>query len=207
MSLAFLAPLLLLTASQAVVSPGAASTQAALSWEQARSLAQKLEKLDELERRGRKGGQPAPPALVVSEGEINSYLNLSLGSKLPAGLADVQLLLDRDRIAARAVVDLDKVRERTADAGRWSPISYLTGRVPLELKGRYRHGQEGFGSLEVEEIWLASFPIPVSLLEQVVSSAAPAGKNARPFDIQAPFRLPYAAKRLRVQKGQARLEF
>ena len=206
MGLASLAPLILLTAAQAVVSP-AASTQRALSWEQARSLAQKLEKLDERERLGVTRGQPAPPALVASEGEINSYLNLSLGSKLPAGLADVQVLLDRDRIAARAVVDLEKVRARTTDSGRWSPLSYLTGRVPLEVKGRYRHGQEGFGSLEVEEIWLASFPIPVSLLEQVVSSAAPAGKDARRFDIQAPFRLPYAAKRLRVQKGQARLEF
>lgn len=207
MGLASLAPAILLSAGQAVVSPAAASTQPVLSWDEARSLAQKLEKLDELERRGLTGGRPAQPALVVSEGELNSYLNLSLGSRLPAGLADVQVLLDRDRIAARAVVDLEKVRERTTDSGRWSPLSYLAGRVPLEMKGRYRQGQEGFGSLEVEEIWLASFPIPVSLLEQVVSSAAPAGKNTRRFDIQAPFRLPYAAKRLRVQKGQARLEF
>lgn len=198
-----LAPFVLfLAAGQSVPPPAPASAEPAVSWEQARSLAQKLEKLEE--RRGVTGGKQVPPALVVTEGELNSYLNLSLGKKMPPGLADVQVLLDSDRIAARAMVDLEQLRARMADAGRWNLLSYFTGRVPLEVKGRYRHGQEGFGSLEVEEIWLATLPVPVSLLEQVVSSAA---RGERAFDIQAPFRLPYAAKRLRVQKGQARLEF
>jgi hypothetical protein len=197
-----LAPVVLFLAAGQSVSPAPASAEPAVSWEQARSLAQKLEKLEE--REGGEGGKQVPPAMVVTEGELNSYLNLSLGKKMPAGLADVQVLLDSDRIAARAMVDLEQVRARMADAGRWNPLSYLTGRVPLEVKGRYRHGQEGFGSVEVEEIWLATLPVPVSLLERVVSSAA---RGERPFDIQAPFRLPYAAKRLRVQKGQARLEF
>ena len=67
---------------------------------------------------------------------------------MPPGLADVQFQLERDHIAARATVDLEKVAAR-ADAGRWNPLSYLAGRVPLEVKGRYRHAQEGFGSLEV----------------------------------------------------------
>jgi hypothetical protein len=198
-----LGPLVLvLAAGQSVPPPAPAGAEPAVSWEQARSLAQKLEKLEE--RQGGTGGKQAPPAVVVTEGELNSYLNLSLGTRMPAGLADVRVRLDSDRVAARAMVDLEQVRARMSDAGRWNPLSYLTGRVPLEMKGRYRHGQEGFGSLEVEEIWLATLPVPVSLLEQVVSSAR---RGERAFDIQAPFRLPYSAKRLRVQKGQARLEF
>jgi len=192
---------LLLAAGQGVATPA----EPALSWEQARSLAQKIEQLEERERGKPKAGAAAPPAVVVTEGELNSYLNLSLASKMPVGLADVKVQLDRDHIAARAMVDIEKVAARSVDAGRWNPLSYLTGRVPLEVKGRYRHAQEGFGSLEVEEVRLATLPVPLSLIEQMVSSASRTG--AKPVDIQAPFRLPYAAKRLRVQKGQARLEF
>jgi hypothetical protein len=181
-------------------------TEAALSWAEARSFARKLEQLEQLERGGRPGPRPAQRPVVVTEGELNSYLNLSLGDKMPAGLADVKLALDSDRIAARAVVDLERVRGRAPASGPWSPLSYLSGRVPLEVKGRYRNAQEGFGALEVEQILLASFPVPVSLLEQLVSAASSRDEGRR-IDIQAPFRLPYAAKRLRVQKGQARLEF
>jgi hypothetical protein len=196
------APLVLLLAA---IQGAAASSEPVLSWELARSLAQKIETLKERERAKPRTGAATPPAVVVTEGELNSYLNLSLAEKMPAGLADVLVQLDRDHIAARAMVDLEKVGARTVDAGRWSPLSYLTGRVPVEVKGRYRHAQEGFGALEVEEVRLATLPVPLSLIEQMVSSAARAGSS--PVDIQAPFRLPYAAKRLRVQKGQARLEF
>jgi hypothetical protein len=204
MGLATLA--LSLLAAQAAPSPGAVPTEAAVSWAEARSFAQKLEQLEQLERGSRPGARPAQRPMVVTEGELNSYLNLSLGDKMPAGLADVKLALDSDRIAARAVVDLERVRGRAPASGPWSPLSYLSGRVPLEVRGRYRNAQEGFGALEVEQILLASFPVPVSLLEQLVSAASPRDEGRR-IDIQAPFRLPYAAKRLRVQKGQARLEF
>lgn len=176
----------------------------ALSWDLARSLAQKLEVL---ERRRKQPDPGTTKPVVVTEAELNSYLNLSLGERMPPGLNDVAVMLDRGRIAARALVDLQQVQGKAPPSSPWSPLAYLTGRVPLELTGRYRNHQEGFGSLEVEEIRLASLPVPMSLLEQLILQATQTRENPRGFDIHAPFRLPYTAKRLRVQKGQAQLEF
>jgi len=188
----------------AAASPSVAAGARAHSWDLARALAEKIEGLE------RRGKQPEPKAdwpVEITQAELNSYLNLSLGEKLPPGLADLEVVLDRGRIAARALVDLEQVKGKAPSPGPWSPLAYLSGRVPLELAGRYRNRQEGFGSFEVEDVRLASFPVPVSLIEQLVLRATHTRDNPKGFDIHAPFRLPYAAKRLRVQKGQARLEF
>lgn len=174
------------------------------SWDLARALAQKIEGL---ERRGKQLDPNAARPVEITQAELNSYLNLSLAEKLPPGLSNLEVVLDRGRIAARALVDLEQVKGKALSPSSWSPLAYLTGRVPLELAGRYRNRQEGFGSFEVEEVRLASFPVPVSLIEQLVLRATHTRENPQGFDIHAPFRLPYAAKRLRVQKGQARLEF
>ena len=47
-----------------------------LSWAEADALAQKLA---DAERRMREGKAPSPVTVLVTEGELNSYLNLSLG--------------------------------------------------------------------------------------------------------------------------------
>jgi hypothetical protein len=201
MSLAFFSAALLAVGQANAAAPAATR---ALSWELARSFAQKLEAL---EKRPRKPGPRSPQQVVVSEGELNSYLNLSLGTKMPPGLTNVDVVLDSGRILARALVNLEQVRDKGLSPGPWSPLNYLTGSVPLEVKGSYRNAESHFGALEVEEMRLGTFPVPMSLLEQLVLSATRTQDNPRGFDIHAPFRLPYAAKRFRLQRGQVAIEF
>lgn len=204
MGLACLSAALLAVGQASAAPPAAASGGRALSWDLARSLARKLEAL---EQRPKQPDPRAPRQVVVSEDELNSYLNLSLGKQMPVGLTNLDVVLDSGRILARALVDLEQVRDKGLSPGPWSPLAYLTGSVPVEVKGLYRNAEAHFGSLEVEEVSLGAFPVPMSLLEQMVSAATRTRDNPRGFDIHAPFRLPYAAKRFRLQRGQLAIEF
>jgi hypothetical protein len=195
----------LLVLGQAGTSAPASPTAGrVLSWDLARSFAKKLEAL---EKRPRQPDKRSPQRVVVSEGELNSYLNLGLGTKMPPGLSNLDVVLDSDRIVARALVDLEQVKDKGLSPGPWNPLAYLGGSLPLEVKGSYRNAEANFGELEVEEMRLGAFPVPMSLLEQIVLAATRTHDNPRGFDIHAPFRLPYYAKRFRLQRGQVAIEF
>jgi hypothetical protein len=108
------------------------------------------------------------------------------------------------------VVDIDKVRGQLpsgANGTSFDPLSLLGGAVPVELRARLRAEEPGFARLEVEEISLASWPMPVSLLGQIVAAATRRPGDPDGFDVQAPFRLPRPVRRVRVEPGQAWLDF
>jgi hypothetical protein len=140
----------------------------------------------------------------VTQGELNSFLNLSI--KLPPGLTDIDFALQQDVISAKAVVDLDRVRGQLPPTGALNPVSYLSGRVPVELEGKLP-SDNGFGSIELSKIRLGGLPIPVSLLEQMVLQMTKTHDNPGGFDILSPFRLPYSVRKVRIQPGQALLDF
>lgn len=192
---------LLALQAPAPASPAVAPQGRAVSWDLAESLLRKLEALE------RRGGKPArSQTVVVTEGELNSYLNLSLGPKMPPGVSDVDVALATARVAVKALVDLEQVKGKMPATGTFNPVSYLSGRVPVELKGRFRNGQDGFGSLELEEARLGGLSVPLSLVEQLVVSLTRTGDSPHGFDIHAPFRLPYSVRRLRLQPGRALLD-
>ena len=87
--------------------PRAAAGAAGLSWEDADELARTVTRM---ERRLRTGRAPADEPLVVTERQLNSYVNLSLAGLLPAGVSGLQLRLLKDRLGAEAQVDLDRVK-------------------------------------------------------------------------------------------------
>lgn len=185
-------------------SPRPAPTRSGVSWKEAQSLGHKLEAIDK-RIQARPARRARADIVLVTEGELNSYLNLSLGSRMPAGVTDVDVRLDRDGIAAKAMVDLDQVRDRIPAQGPWNPINLLGGRVPVEVTGRLET-ENGFGTLQFDQVRLGPLSLPVSLLGQMVSSATQTPENPQGFDIQAPFRLPYSVKRIRFRPGRALLE-
>jgi len=62
-----------------------------------------------VERRFKTGKPPRNEPLVVSEGQVNSYLNLTLGPKIPPGVTDLVVQLNGQGLVVRAKVDLDRV--------------------------------------------------------------------------------------------------
>jgi hypothetical protein len=183
--------------------PAAPPPRADLSWDEAESLAKKLA---DAERWTREGKRPAVSHVLVSEGELNSYLNLSLGPRMPQGLSDLKVRLENDRLHATALLDLQQVQGKVKDGGALRLFGLLGGPMPVELKGRMPN-KDGFGQIEVDELRLGAVALPMSMLEQIVASSTRTAENPQGFDLHSPFRLPYALKRVRFEPGRAVLDF
>jgi hypothetical protein len=195
MKMMMLAPLALLLMSQ--------PPPPALSTADAQSLSRKLQAIE----RRKQTRDTRPASVLVTEGELNSFLNLDPAAKLPKGVSAVVVRLDRDdRVQARGMVDLETVKPKLPWIG-FGPLMFLNGSVPVEIKGRLHTAGDGFGTIEVEDLRMASIPVPISVLEQLVSTSTRTEENPQGFDIRAPFRLPYSVKRVRLGPGQGYLDF
>ena len=167
----------------------------------AESLARKLTSIET-----RKREKVRKPATVeVTEHELNSYLNLKLKEDMPTGISDVQVSMQRERLQATGQVDLDKLDVKKG-ASPFSPLNLLSGKVPVLLRGRLQ-SQNGFGNVQIEEVQLATIPVPVSVLERLIATSTRNERNPEGFDINAPFRFPYSVRRVRIEPGRALLDF
>jgi hypothetical protein len=181
--------------------PRRAPTRTGLSWEEADSLDRKLATIEERQKQKSRKSQ----TIQVTEGELNSFLNLSYASELPKGLSDIEVRFGHERIEAKGSVDVDQVKGKVATPN-WSPISLLGGLVPIELSGKLVNA-DGFGTIELDSAYVASIRVPISVVEQMVASSTRSEKHPDGFDIHAPFRLPYSVNRVRIEPGKATLEF
>ena len=167
----------------------------------AESLARKLTYIETRKReKVRK-----PGTVEVTEHELNSYLNLKLKEDMPTGISDVQVSMQRERLQATGQVDLDKLDVKKG-ASPFSPLNLLSGKVPVLLRGRLQ-SQNGFGNVQIEEVQLATIPVPVSVLERLIATSTRNERNPEGFDINAPFRFPYSVRRVRIEPGRALLDF
>jgi hypothetical protein len=192
---------LFLTAQTLAGAQGPAAPRSGLSRDEADALDVKLEAIDKRQKNGRTA---RAETVEISESELNSYVSLKV--KLPEGVTDVAVHLDRERVAATAIVDIEKIQVKQASTS-WNPMSLLGGRVPVSIRGKVVSQDDGFAAVEFEEIKLGALPLPPSALEQIVLSATKTRENPEGLDILSPFRLPYSMKRVRLQPGRALLDF
>ena len=178
-------------------------TRPGLSWAAADALAKRF---DEMEARVKRHEAPAQGTVLVRDGELNSWLNLTLAPKLPPGLTDLTVRFERDRVSATGNVDLDQIPIKSAAGSGFNPLSFLGGSVPVELRARLTT-EAGFGTVVPEDVRIASIPLPSAAVAQIVAQATRTKENPQGFDVLSPFRLPYSAKRVRLQPGKAFLEF
>jgi hypothetical protein len=197
----------LLSLSPLALSPAASGDSTATDPRRlvSQALAESLgRKLDAIEKR-HKGKERKPETIVVTEGELNSYLAYTLAPEMPAGVSNVAVRFERERIETTGVVDLDRVGKIQTESSL-SPLSLLTGPVSVELRGRLQN-KDGFGSIEWEQVRVASIPLPLSVLARLVASSTRTARQPEGFDIHAPFRLPYSARKVTLVPGRAVLEF
>ncbi len=174
-----------------------APPRAGLSWAQADTLARKIQEVEGL----RRAGKPVPKQTVlVTESQLNSYLTLSLG--MPKGVTELDVHFESERLAARALLDL----ERLPIKGSLGLLGMLGGAVPVELRGRLPN-KDGEGTMEVEQLTLSGYSMPLTVLAQIVSASTRSSANPSGFDISAPFKLPYAVRSVRFEPGKAFVEF
>jgi hypothetical protein len=174
-----------------------------LSWAEADSMSRKLAVIEE--RHKQQKAKKSPP-VQVTQGELNSYLNLSYADELPRGVSNVEVRFGSGRIEAKGYVDVDQVKGSVPASSSWGALSFLTGQVPIELSGKLVN-QDGFGTVELDAAYVASIRVPVSVVEQMVASSTKSEKNPEGYDLHSPFRLPYSVSRVRIEPGKATLEF
>ena len=195
-----LAPALTVQGAEVAARPAA---PAGLSWEESESLARKIAVFEQRLRVRATHRE----TITVTQGELNSYLNLSYAAKMPKGVTGVFIRFDNERIEAQGTVDLEQVGAGPPkEKSRFSLMSMLSPAVPVLLRGRLVN-QDGFGTLQWEEIRLSSLPLPLGALSSMVAAASKSARYPNGVDIQAPFRLPYSARKVRLEPGKAVLEF
>ena len=176
---------------------------AGLSWEDADQVAETVARLE----RRLKAGKPASrEPITVSERQVNSYVALALGSKLPASVSGLSFRFEPERLAASGMLDLDAVKEKLPKTGASTLLSFLSGTVPVAVKGRFQ-GASGQGQVVVEEAAVNGISLPPSVLAQIVAQATRSSKQPAGFDLLAPFPLPWTARSVRLEAGRAVVEF
>ena len=174
---------------------------AGLSWEDADWVAETVARV---ERRLSAGKPASRQTIVVTERQLNSWVNLSLASKIPPALSAFELGLQKDRVVARGMLDLDQVKSKLPPGA--GLLAFLSGAVPVELRGRFASA-DGTGKVEVEEALVAGISLPPALVAQIVSQSTRSEKRPQGFDLLSPFPLPFTARRVRLDAGRALVDF
>jgi hypothetical protein len=179
-----------ISAAQHATSPDAASLERKLAAVAARGS-------------GKPRPQPAAPIrTLVTEREVNAYLNFSARDQLPTGLANPEITLEGDRrVSGRATVDLDAVR--TSEQRGWlDPAAYLAGTVEVRATGML-HTANGKGTFQLESASVGSVPMPMNLLQALVSYYSKSPELPAGFELDKPFDLPANIREVEIQRGAA----
>jgi hypothetical protein len=176
---------------------------AGLSWDDAEWVAETVARV---ERRLSAGKPASRQTIVVTQRQLNSWVNLTLASKIPEGLSGLELGLEKDRVVARGTLDLDRVKSKVPQGAGASLLAFLSGAVPVELRGRFSSA-DGTGRVEVEEALVAGISLPPTVLAQIVVQSTRSAKRPEGFDILSPFPLPFTARRVRLEPGRALVDF
>ncbi len=183
--------------------PARPPAPAGLSWEEADYVEQMVARMEQRLRSGRAASEQT---VVVTERQLNSYITLSLGPTLPAGVSGLQLRLSKDRLGASALVDLDRVKAQLPRGAASGVLMFLGGTLPVEVYGRLATAN-GQGRIDLEQATVGGVSLPTGLVAQLVSMSTKNAAHPQGFDILAPFALPWSARQLRVEPGRALLDF
>jgi hypothetical protein len=152
-------------------------------------------------------GKPASrQTIVVTERQLNSWVNLTLASRIPEGLSGLEVGLQKDRVVAKGMLDLDRVKAKVPQGLGAGLLAFLSGAVPVELRGRFSSA-DGTGRVEVEEALVGGISLPPTMLAQLVGQSTRSAKKPEGFDILSPFPLPFTARRVRLEPGRVLVDF
>ena len=152
-------------------------------------------------------GSPAlgktPATTPITETEVNSYLQYELSDRIPPGVTEPWVsILENGRLAGRATVDLARVGQSRKSGGMLDPFNFLTGSLPLIVNGVLKT-QNGVASFAVESASISSVPVPVWMLQEIVSYYSKSESAPNGIAIDKPFVLPNGIREIRTVRGQA----
>ena len=169
-----------------------------------RDAARLQAKIDKINRNVASGRSSAPLRTPVTENEVNSYLRYELGDRMPAGVKDPAVtILGDGRLEGRAVVDLSEVgKTRKTTGGMLDPYSYLTGSLPIAANGVLKT-KNGVANFVLDSASISGVPVPVWMLQEIVSHYSKSASAPQGVAIDKPFALPAGIKEIQLARGQA----
>ncbi len=197
------ATLLLVTLLAQMSGSNPAAPKSGLSRELSDAFGKKLELLERFDR------DPKVKRSVVSvlESELNSYVRFAMAEKVPRGLRDVRIVLRDGRLELRGLANLSELAELKEKAsGVGSFLSLLGGEMAVEIVADFK-SDRGFGQFEVLSAQVGPVSLSPSMVSDIVARATVDASRPSGFDIRAPFRLPYSAKRIRPLQALATIEY
>ena len=145
----------------------------------------------------------APATTAVTETEVNSYLRYELADRIPAGVTEPWVsILENGRLSGRATVDLARVGQSRKSGGMLDPFNFLTGSLPLAVTGILRT-KNGVGTFAVESASISSVPVPVWMLQEIVSYYSKSESAPNGVAIDEPFALPNGIREIQTARGTA----
>lgn len=193
----------LLLALLVQMSPHPAAPMGVLTRELSDALGKKLEMLEKFDRDPKARRAP----VNVSESELNSYVRFALAEKVPRGLREVRIVIRQGRLELRGLANLSEFSElKQKAASAASFLSLLGGEMVVEVVADFK-SDRGFGQFELLSAQIGPVPLSASVVGDIVARATTDASRPNGFDIRAPFRLPYSAKRIRPQQALATIEY
>lgn len=139
----------------------------------------------------------------VTETEVNSYLRYELGDRIPAGVTDPWVsILENGRLSGRATVDLARVGKNRKSTGMLDPFTLLSGSLPLAVNGVLQT-KNGVGTFAVESASISSVPVPIWMLQEIVTYYSKSESAPNGVAIDKPFALPNGIREIQTARGQA----
>ena len=167
-----------------------------------RDAARLQAKLDKITKGPAAAGK-APATTAITETEVNSYLQFELGDRIPEGVTNPWVsILENGRLAGKATVDLARVGKSRKSGGMLDPFNYLSGSLPLAVNGVLKT-RNGIASFSVESASISSVPMPVWMLQEIVSYYSKSESAPNGVEIDKPFALPNGIREIRTARGQA----
>jgi hypothetical protein len=125
--------------------------------------------------------RPVPRRTEVLEREVNAYIVHELKEEIPVGVLEPTVtIVGAGRLAGRAVVDLDAVRQ-SRKRGMLDPMNLLSGRLPVNATGTLT-SNAGVGQFTLESANISGIPMPKLVLQELVTyySRSPERPNGQP---------------------------
>lgn len=165
----------------------------------AEALRQKVTTINSFADRPAKRGNRT----VLTENEVNAYLVYDAKDQLPKGVVNPEIsILGTGRLAGRATVDLDAVRQQRRPTSMLDPANLLVGRVEITATGVLTTSN-GTGRFALEGATVGGVPIPKLLLQEIVSYYSRSPQNPSGIGLDDPFPLPARIREIQVERGQA----
>jgi len=139
----------------------------------------------------------------LTQDELNSWFMYHAQALLPSGVGQPQVTIAGDgRVAGQAVVDLDVVAKRRSSAGAFDPFSLIGGKVPVSVAG-ILHTREGMARFEVQTAEMSGIPVPVTVLQELVTYYSRTSERPEGVRLDDAFALPANIRQIEVGQGQA----